>query len=496
MMKQISLAIVPLLVLAQSFTLIINTKSGQQIKVAVDDVVDMVFEQDSTPEPVQLDAPNVTATVNGAVVKFSWSPVANASGYQYSIDKGTPANTTSTSISLPAQDGTHTISVIAKGDNELYLDSDPGTASYTYSLTSVAIATGEVTYNSITATFTPTPANQTYYCAVIPADNAKTDAEIIAWFKSQSLTAHNAVYTLTQNNLAASSNYVVAAYVNTPAELVFKKEVRTPANNSFTPGTSGTLYAYGCDATSGWYDVNKIYNNASSIWPGASDSNMCWACSVSGCLQWWMDEYEKEFGQRPELRYDLPATSQYYSSPMMEIMVSTFPDDAYDAFWAYKWFFIPIKNPDSMSNNGHPTFKEDSPYKYGGFMNRDEAFLNAYSKKYTAYNLFPLSDPADKIEKAFNDVIYDLLDEGVVEITVNNGIHSLICWGVDYVVKDDGTRKVTRMYIAENGGNSNRINALEVATVTYVTGDVKLSNGWNNLTSMTVLRSPRVVKLP
>lgn len=496
-MKQLTLAIVPLLVLAQSFTLIINTKSGEQIKVAVDDVIDMIFEEDKAPDPVQLASPNVTATLTGTVVKFSWNAVPNASGYKYSIDKGNATTTTNTSVTLPAMDGTHTISVIALGDNELYLDSDPGTASYTHSLSSVAISTSEVTYNSITATFTPTPANLEYYCAVIPADNAKTNADIIAWFKKQTgLTAHNAAYTLKAENLASSSNYVAAAYVAGDAELVFKKDVRTPANNTFVPGESGTLFAYGCSATSGWYDVDKIYANASNIWPSAMDSNMCWACSVSGCLQWWMDEYEKEFGHKPETRYEIPATSQYYSAPMMEIMVSTFPDDAYDAYWAYKWFFIPIKNPASMTNNGHPTFKEDSPYRFGGFLDRDEEFLKAYSKKYTAYELFPYNESADNVEKIFNGVIFDLLESGAVEITVNKGIHSVICWGVDYVVKEDGTRKVTRMYIAENGSPTNRINALEVADVTYVTGDVKLSNGWNNLTSMTVLRSPRVVKLP
>lgn len=495
-MKLIYLAIAPLVLLAQTFTLVINTKTGEKIRLATEDIVDMIFEEDDAPEPEVLATPVVTATVSGDKVNISWNAVPNASGYEYSIDRGGVVKTNACTVTVPAEAGSHTVSVIAKGDNVTYFDSEAGKATYAYSADNIVITQEEVTYSSIKAKFAPSNATAEYYCAIIPAADAKTDADITNYFNNLATkTAKTGTFTLTAQNLTASTNYVAAAVFKGNESIVFKWSMRTATNNTFNPGDTGSVFAYGCDRNSGWYDVDKIYAKASEIWPGASDSNMCWACSVAGCLQWWIDEYEKEFGSKPAFKYDIPATSSHYSTPIMDIMVSTFPDGAYDAKWAYNWFFIPIKNPDSMTNNGEPTFKADSPYKYGGFLERDKEFSDKYATKYTAYELFPLSDPADKIEKTFNDLIFNLLDQGVVEITVNNAVHSVICWGVDYVVKSDGTRKVTKMYIAENGSPSNRIGQLEVSNVNYVTGDVKLDGNWNNITSMTVLRSPRVVKL-
>lgn len=477
------------------YNLIINTKTGEQIKLATEDIVDMIFEEEAAPDPVQLATPVVTAKVNGTIVNISWDAVPNASQYRYVVDKGQEKIVNKTSVSLPAEVGTHTIAVQAVGDGELYLDSEAGTASYTYSNYFVEVNVSDVTATSIKASFAPSSTVFSYYVAAIPASQVSNDASIISYFKAKDFEAHTGAYTLTATDLQASTDYVVAAYV-ADNEVVFKKTARTESDQTFEPGDSGSVFAYGCDRNSGWYDVDKIYNNASSIWPGATDGLMCWACSTAGTLQWWMDEYKKEFGSLPEMRYVIPETSQYYSAPMMEIMVSTFPDDAYDARKAYEWFFIPINNPAGYTNNEHPLFKEDSPYKYGGFIPRDRAFVDAYSKKYTAWELFPTSDSADKIEETFNNLIFDLLAEGAVEITVNKGIHSLMLWGVDYVVKPNGKRSVIRLYIAENGSNTNRINDLESVAVSYVKGDVALSNGYNNLTSLTVLRSPRVVKLP
>lgn len=402
-MKPITSRVVPLMLLTQAFTLIISTKGGETIEIPTDDIVKMEFEPTNTPdpEPEQLRKPTVTATLTESTVKIDWTAVEHATGYRYTIDQGAAQTTQTRTLTIPAETGTHTISVVALGDNDLYLDSEPGIAYYTYS--------PDITY---------------------------------------------------------------------------------------TPGETGTVFAYGTNMQTGWYDVDKIYSEAANIWPGATDANMCWACSTAGCLQWWLDEYEKEFGQKPALRYDIPETSDYYSTPMMDIMVSTFPDEAYDAYKAYQWFFIPIARPENYTNNGNPTFLADSPYKYGGFLQRDQAFVEAYSKKYTAWELFPLTDPADKIEQTFSPLVLKLLSEGAVEITVNKGNHSIILWGADYVVKADGKPKVTRVYLCENGSPSNRINGIEISNVNYVTGDVKLDGNWNNLTSMTVLRSPRVVKIP
>lgn len=497
-MKLIYLAIVPLVLLAQSFTLVINTKSGEKIRLATEDIVEMIFEENEAPEPVQLSTPVVKANVTGTNVTISWNKVENATAYEYSIDRGVATTTTENSITIPAESGNHTITVIALGDGISYLDSEAGKATYMYSEHNIIITPGEVSHSSIKVTFSPSDANIEYYCALIPAYEVITDNDITKYFnKTENQNAIKGDYLLTSDNLQSSTNYLAIAVVKDLEEIVFKKEIRTSDNNSFKPGDVGSVFAYGCDVNSGWYDVDKIYTKAAEIWPGASDDLMCWACSVSGCLQWWIDEYEKEFGHKPDFRYELPAKSDHYSTPIMNMMVSTFYNDAYDAYKAYNWFFIPIKNPATFSQDGHPLFKEDSPFAYGGFLERDAEFVQKYTTKYTAWEIFPLTDPAEKIEKTFNDLIYNLLESGVVEITVNNGNHSVICWGVDYVVKDDGTRKATRMYIAENGSPINQINQIEVYGIEYAKGDVKFTRGnLNNLTSLTVLRSPRVVKLP
>lgn len=402
-MNQATSLLVPLALAAQAFTLVIHTKTGETIRIPTNDIEVITFETEETPEPVQLPSPSVTTTVSGTTVTAEWSAIDHAVGYRYAIDDEEAATTATCTISFPAEQGAHTIAVTALGDDELYLDSAPGVATYTY----------------------------------------------------------------------------------------------TPAGDTFTPGQTGTVFAYGTDRESGWYDVDKVYQRAGEIWPGANDGLMCWACSTAGCLQWWIDEYEKEFGHKPDLKYAVPETSEHYSTPMMDIMVSTFPGDAYDAYKAYQWFFTPIARPENMSNNGHPTFLDDSPYRYGGFLQRDQTFVTAYAKKYTAYELFPSTDTAEEIERKFSSLLLSLLSEGAIEITVNRGFHSILLWGADYVVKDDGTRKITRLYLCENDSPTNVIGGLETCNVSYVQGDVKLLDGnWNNLTSLTVLRSPRVVKIP
>lgn len=266
--------------------------------------------------------------------------------------------------------------------------------------------------------------------------------------------------------------------------------------DSFEPYEAGTRFAYGTTREGGWIDVDKVYNAASAIREGGSDGLMCWACSTSALMQWWNNEYKLAFGSLPEYSYDVPTKSDLYTTPWMDVLVRSFPDDAYDALWAFRWYFVRNSNYPSFTNNEHPTFIQDSPYIYGGIVKRDEAYLQAYVKKYTAWELFPSSDPASKIERTFSDLMLSLLAEGAVEITVNKAIHSVMCWGADYVCDGDGKPTITRIYIGENGGNENVVNGLNRADVSYVTGDVRLSGSFYNLTSMTVVRSPRVVKKP
>lgn len=266
--------------------------------------------------------------------------------------------------------------------------------------------------------------------------------------------------------------------------------------DKFEPYESGTRWAYGCSENSGWIDVDKVYDKAATIREGANDAYMCWACSTSSLLGWWANEYKLAFGSEPEYSYDVPKKSDLYNTPWMEVLVASFPNDAYDAFWTFRWFFVYSTSYKNQTNNEHPAFISTSPYINGGIFRRDESYLQAYSKKYTAYDLFPYTDPAEKIERTFSDLMMQLLSEGAVEITVNRGIHSVMCWGADYVCDAEGKPSITRIYIGENDGPHNIMNGLNRTDVSYVAGDVKLSGTFNNLTSMTVLRSPRVVKLP
>ena len=78
-----------------------------------------------SPELTKLTAPSIS--INNNVV--SWNSVAHASGYQYSItgEASKSGSLTSTSLdvsTLSLVDGDYSISVIAKGDNVYYSDSD------------------------------------------------------------------------------------------------------------------------------------------------------------------------------------------------------------------------------------------------------------------------------------------------------------------------------------------------------------------------------------
>jgi len=73
----------------------------------------------------KLNAPSVSVNDEGLA---SWTAISNAEGYGYSINGGTQVATLQTSVQLADGDS---IVVVAFGDDDLYLDSDPST-SVTY----------------------------------------------------------------------------------------------------------------------------------------------------------------------------------------------------------------------------------------------------------------------------------------------------------------------------------------------------------------------------
>lgn len=104
---------------SDAFKIIISKESYKDISFTVRVIAKI------SPELTKLTAPSIS--INNNVV--SWNSISHASGYLYSItgEKNKSGTLTSTSLdvsTLSLTDGDYSISVIAKGDNIYYSDSD------------------------------------------------------------------------------------------------------------------------------------------------------------------------------------------------------------------------------------------------------------------------------------------------------------------------------------------------------------------------------------
>lgn len=206
-----------------------------------------------TPTQLTMSTVSCTAQTENSLT-FSWSEVANATGYQVSIDGGTSysatqTETTYTWIGLSAST-TKTLYVKAIGDGTNYTDSTAVSAQGT---TSAASGGGEVSETVEMTTFSATSASMDSNISYSTAKGGGTSnpgvySGVIRLYQNSNGTGGGTI-TITAANGATLSSVSIGSSMNT--------SVAYTIESSTTKSTTASL------AANGKYTVNDI--NATSI---------------------------------------------------------------------------------------------------------------------------------------------------------------------------------------------------------------------------------------
>lgn len=235
-MKLATQFFLPLIMLAQGYTVIVTQKNGEVIEVPADEVVNVVFEETQPEAPVVevLATPRVSVNTQDNTTIISWRGVQNAASYRYSIDGGMEENTTNTQVTFTdLPDGNHTVEVVAVSGSDLYADSEPGSCSFTIGSAptiSISISTIEVKYDYILADFTPAEPCE-YYVGIIPEMMYTTDAEAIKFINSNPDVTSRKLLKKSDDsyfrNLSQDTDYIIFAYPINATDNPSKLPVKT-----------------------------------------------------------------------------------------------------------------------------------------------------------------------------------------------------------------------------------------------------------------------------
>ncbi len=503
-MKLFTLIAVPLALMAQGYTLILTTKNGETIKYETEDIEKMEFES-SAQTVTPLDAPTLQVTNQLTGVTITWNNVSNAVSYRQVLDNGAPVvNSSTTATFADLTPGTHTFSVIAIPSDSQYSESAPATA--TFEIKAPAEVKQVISVNSVTSTSIKAqilPITEPYYVGIVPRSKEYIpDDKLIAAVSSSSnkkaLSTSGLNQTVQFDNLDPDTNYIIVAYPQASGA-VSRYFTRTYID--LTPGTKGTLWAPGVDGKSGIIDVDKVGDLSRYGWqlyvdenslsstdiPSNTDGGMCWACTASGLIQWWLNDYKNKTGQDYPMKYPeaIPAQSKCYSTPIMDVMNDAFGwNEGASCHDAIKWFFAGyydhplIGTPSDPRNTnlvGAP-HKPDYPYWKGGFlgMTYEEAQSYIVSNEeandgyawfdqnmyYSCAYSIPKTATADEAAEKFSKLNIDAFMQGPVYICFAK--HAMSAWGVDYEILADGTPRITKIHYCENTIHStNKINSLQ-----------------------------------
>ena len=463
----LALAAVSMTVVAQDYTLKIHTKSGEVISVPTKDIDSMDFE-DEADEGGQLPAPKVSfERVSDNSYTMKWTSVPNAASYMWKFDGATTSYTSDTSYTFKnLTEGTHTFSVKAIAEkNSKYTDSEYETISFR-----IAPATANMhfilegySHNSASVTLIP-GASEFYSVAIMPTSAATSDAAIIEIMGNMD---KDQVHKVTKQeirdfaDLTPETSYTVAAIPSDNANTVYSFSFTTEAIH--VVGSKGTVFPPGVSATAGFVDVDKVGDN--NIY--GSDKELCWACVAAGMIQWWISDYKAGTGEDYPTVYPIPAESKYYSTPVMDVISQAYTHQAGDAPNTIKWFFVGNEYPaESYQTNDQYTFQLNYEYVNGGFMGMTQSEFNQFREYCSGVDLFKgLS--GEGVKHAFSSKMLGWLSHGPVYVCLA-GNHALCAWGADYTVEADGSKVITKLYIAENDVRSeNMKNALQDAPVHY-----------------------------
>ncbi len=498
-----------LLFLAPWFTLVVTNKEGEKTIFDTESIEKISFQEEKTGGIKKyLATPEITVTpATTGEVTISWTSVANAGQYRHQLDDNEPTLDKSTEVVLDGLEaGTHTYTVVAVPENtQSYKESLPATATFEVaavdpSLQMPRILAGEVT--STTIPYTVSGYSGEYYVGIIPRPTeAISDKDLISYINdnpeaTQRKKIKGRVTDESFTDLTPAAHYIVAAYPVGSTDKASRQFTRTYID--CTPGTKGTIFPFGVDKTSGFYDVDKVGSLEPYGWTGASgenhDGNMCWACTASGLIQWWLDDYVSKTGHEyPFVNGEaIPKESKCYSTPIMDLINNAFgySDLGGGCHQTIMWFFAgyydhpflgsPSK-PESANLVGAP-FRSGYPYWKGGFLGMtweegmnyivcNEEANNGwdwydYTMFYHSNYSLPKDVTIDDAAKKFNLLTIDALLQGPYYICFAG--HAMSCWGADYEIMADGTPRIYNLYYCENAIHRTNVHGgYQMGPVTY-----------------------------
>lgn len=517
-MKLSTLIAVPLALMAQGYVLVITHSNGTQTKIPTEEVSKMEFQNEETPEPGTLAVPEVTVTKEGPdSYRLNWSRVEGASYYGWTVDN---------SIKLLTTTGYQCgVSDLTVGDHEVHLKAYPASDSgmkeseaAVVKLTAELVIRTSVTAKGKDSATVSIRVNSKEPCVagIVPA-SVTGSADQITYVTGNSAAqrqtfdgAPGRAQSVSFTGLTPNTEYNVVAFLAGATDEAFATYVKTSAD--LNPGDKASVFPPGVNAQGGWIDVDKVGDLSSYGWTGR-DNLMCWACSITGMIQWWLNDYKAKTGHDFETKYPLPAESKCYSTPIMDLYVDYYLHEGGDMFEELKWFFCPVQY-NTMNEHGEKRLNESLPYWKGGFagMTEEEAqSLMVVNEKSSDGYIIPRYDYNARVDakngaqenmQIFSERIIDALSQGPVGLfitasSVGSNVHGLSCWGADYEVLSDGTLKVTKLYIGENDPLPGNVkNGMNDAVITYDDDYVKIemstTSGKNNITQFFGLRGYQI----
>lgn len=471
----VALLIIPVLVAAETYVLVINTKDGQKIEIETKNIESMeVIER--VPSNT-LPTPAVTFKYNSSGGLLAvWDEVAGADHYLYSIDGANEIDTYNTFVNLQNQKpGNHSISVRAIPYDEGMVASAACVAGFHINL-GINFIKVAPERDRVTVSIVPSSPDVPYLAGILPASVATVEDRInqLRGRAANDPTLRHLDSTSdTYTGLNPGEDYQVVAFEEVDPQVVYTFRFSTPAE-TYKPGATGYTFPPNVSLDGGYVDVDKVGDLTKYGYPG-TDDELCWACSTTGMIQWWLDDYKRATGSDYALKRNLPASSKCYSTPVMDVVAQAFYHDAGNPIYVMQWFFTGMPNSiGSYTLNGHPAFNldyADVDGNFAGLSADDYAKYFPYTKEQNSYFLYSGMTEKQVSKKASADII-GWLKDGPLYISINGGNHALTCWGVKYTVDADGNPIINKIYFAENDMVAGNVkNGLNSSSISWKAGD-------------------------
>ena len=457
------------LLVAQKYNLVIRTTAGEEITLSTEEIDSMEFEE-VYDGPRQLATPTPKVTQDGDKYVASWNAVAGASHYVWRLvsnESNSSSLTYNTSYTFTnLQPGQYEFRVMAAADEETTdIDSEYGTVTFVVAGelagdTGFGMIVENYTHNQARITFLPSEATQ-YEGAVMEASAASDDAAIAAYVNGLSAdkkVSFTGRYTTRFEDLKPSTAYVVAAV---SGDKVYSRSFTT--EDTPMRGTKVSVFAPGVSMAGGFIDVDKV---GKTVW--GEDNPLCWAAAASAMCQWWLNDYEANYGTPYPIAHPLPSESLYYSTPIMDVYSMAWVIQAGNVQPALEWFFAGREHPEAYFVNDIIAYNLDYEYVKGGWAGMTIDEFKRFHDFYDRVDMYGGGKTQEEVKEIFADNLLGWLRHGPVYFDISKGNHALVAWGAEYTVQTDGSKVITKLYFAENDlVGANLKNALQEATVDY-----------------------------